>query len=154
VEAVKRAEELKPDIILMDVGLPKLNGIEAARQISKTTPSSRILFLSAFDSHDVVEGALRTGASGYAVKLDAANELVGAVEAVLEGKQFISSRLKEPFHPRPRAHMFRTSTRAKGFSRRTRSCRKKRSSFAATRFCSTLMMGPSLRALLTLLALR
>jgi len=60
VEAVKRAEELKPDIILMDVGLPKLNGIEAARQISKTAPSSRILFLSAFDSHDVVEGALRS----------------------------------------------------------------------------------------------
>jgi len=99
VEAVKRAEELKPDIILMDVGLPKLNGIEAARQISKTTPSSRILFLSAFDSHDVVEGALRTGASGYAVKLDAANELVGAVEAVLEGKQFISSRLRGAISP-------------------------------------------------------
>ena len=94
VEAVKRAEELKPDIILMDVGLPKLNGIEAAEQISKTTPSSRILFLSAFDSPDVVEGALKTGASGYVVKLDAANELLGAVEAVLQGKRFISSRLK------------------------------------------------------------
>ena len=94
VEAVTKAEELKPDIILMDIGLPRLNGIEAARQISKTAPNSKILFVSAFDSQDVVEEALRTGASGYVVKLDAANELLEAVEAVLQSKQFVGSRLR------------------------------------------------------------
>lgn len=93
IEAVNRAKELKPDIILLDIGLPHINGIEAARQISKIAPGSKILFLSAFDSQDVVEEALGTGASGYVAKLDAA-ELVRAVEAVLQGERFVSSRLK------------------------------------------------------------
>jgi len=93
-EAIKKAEEFKPDLILMDIGLPKLNGIDAARQISKIAPESKILFVSAFDSQEVVEEALNTGASGYVVKLDTASELVGAVEAVFHGKQFVSSRLK------------------------------------------------------------
>lgn len=94
VEAVIKARELKPEIILMDIGLPRLNGVEAARQIGKVASNSRILFLSAFDSQEVVEEALNAGASGYVAKLDAANELVGAVEAVLEGKRFVSSRVK------------------------------------------------------------
>jgi DNA-binding NarL/FixJ family response regulator len=94
VEAVKRAEELRPDLILLDIGLPKLNGIEAARQISKIAPNLKILFLSAFDSLEVVEEALNTGANGYVVKLDAASELVGAVEAVFQGKRYVSRRLK------------------------------------------------------------
>lgn len=93
-EAVIKAQEHKPDIILMDIGLPGLNGIQAARQISKVAPSSKILFLSAFDSQEVVEEALNTGASGYVAKLDAASELVVAVEAILQSKRFISSRLK------------------------------------------------------------
>lgn len=94
LEAVVKAQELKPDIILMDIGLPRLNGIQAARQISKSVSNSKILFLSAFDSPEVVEEALNTGASGYVAKLDAASELVGAVEAILQGKRFVSSRLK------------------------------------------------------------
>lgn len=94
LEAVIKAQELKPDIILMDVGLPGLNGIEAARQISKVAADSKILFLSAFDSLEVVEEALNTGASGYVSKLDAANELTMAVQAVLQGKRFVSCRLK------------------------------------------------------------
>jgi DNA-binding NarL/FixJ family response regulator len=93
-EAIKQAAEFRPDVILLDIGLPKLNGIDAARQISKIAPDSKILFLSAFDSQDVVEEALNTGASGYVVKLDAASELVAAMEAVLQGKQFVSNRLK------------------------------------------------------------
>lgn len=94
IEAVKKAQELKPDIILMDIGLPGLNGIEAARQIGKIASASKILFLSAFDSPEVVEEALNTGASGYVAKLDAASELVRAVEAVFQGKKFVSSRLR------------------------------------------------------------
>ena len=92
-EAVVKAQEHSPDVILMDIGLPGLNGIEAARQISKMGSNSKILFLSAFDSPEVVEEALNTGASGYVAKLDAANELIAAVEAVFQGKQFVSSRL-------------------------------------------------------------
>lgn len=95
VEAVRKAGELRPDLILLDIGLPKLNGIEAARQIRQTTSDSRILFLSGLDSPDVVEAAVHSGGDGYVVKFDAARELVEAVEAVFHGKRFISSGLKE-----------------------------------------------------------
>ena len=101
VAAVTKAEELKPDIILLDLSLPGINGIEAARQISKVAANSKILFLSAFDAQEVVEEALNTGASGYVAKLDASNELVGAVETIFQGKQFISSRLKGGFATQP-----------------------------------------------------
>jgi DNA-binding NarL/FixJ family response regulator len=94
LEAIQRAKELNPDLILLDIGLPKLNGIEAARQIRKLAPNSKILFLSANDSLDIAVEALNTGASGYVVKRDAESELISAVEAVIQGKRFISSRLK------------------------------------------------------------
>lgn len=95
VEAVRKAGELRPDLIVLDIGLPKLDGIGAARQIRQTASDLRILFLSGFDSLDVVEAAVNTGADGYVVKLDAAHELVEAVEAVSHGERFISRRLKE-----------------------------------------------------------
>ncbi|HKW63268.1 MAG TPA: response regulator [Candidatus Acidoferrum sp.] len=94
LEAVQKAEELKPDVILLDIGLPKLNGIEAARQIRKLVPSSKILFLSAIVSPDIAREALNTGTSGYVVKSDAGSELVSAVEAVFQGKRFVSSKLR------------------------------------------------------------
>ncbi len=94
LKAVQSAEELKPDVILLDIGLPKLNGIEAARQIRWVAPGSKILFVSTYDDLDVVEGALDTGASGYVVKSDAGKELARAVEAVFRGKRFVSSSLK------------------------------------------------------------
>jgi DNA-binding NarL/FixJ family response regulator len=94
LEAVKKAQELKPDLILLDIGLPKINGIEAARQIRKIVPNSKILFLSEHDSPDIAEEALRTGAGGYVVKSTAGSELSKAVEAVMHGKRFVSSRLK------------------------------------------------------------
>jgi DNA-binding NarL/FixJ family response regulator len=93
-EAVQKAEDLKPDLILLDIGLPKLNGIEAARQIRQRSPSSKIVFLSQNSDLDIVRAAFDTGASGYVRKIDAGRELLPAVDAVLGSKQFVSSSLK------------------------------------------------------------
>jgi DNA-binding NarL/FixJ family response regulator len=93
-EAIQKAEELKPDLILLDIGLPKLNGIEAARRIRELSPSSKIIFLSQNNDHDIVRAALSTGALGYVWKTDAQSELLTAMSAVLRGKQYISSSLK------------------------------------------------------------
>ena len=89
-EAVHKAEKLQPDLIVLDIGLPSLNGIEAARQIRKLSPNSKILFLSQESSADMVEEALRLGALGYVVKAHAGTELLAAVEAVSQGRQFVS----------------------------------------------------------------
>jgi DNA-binding NarL/FixJ family response regulator len=93
-EAVQKAEELKPDLIVLDIGLPNLNGIEAARRIRELSPDSKIIFLSLYSSPDLVQAALSTGALGYVHKADAQSELLPAVDAVLRGKQFVSSSLK------------------------------------------------------------
>jgi DNA-binding NarL/FixJ family response regulator len=93
LEAVQKAEELLPDLILLDIGLPTLNGIEAARRIRKLVPGSKIIFLSQESSDDVVQAAFSLGARGYVVKAHAATELSAAVEAVLAGKQFVSRGL-------------------------------------------------------------
>jgi CheY-like chemotaxis protein len=92
LEAVQKAEELQPDLILLDIGLPSLNGIEVARQIRKLSPKSKILFASQESSADVVQGALGTGAQGYVLKSDAGRELLEGVNAVLRGEQFVSGR--------------------------------------------------------------
>jgi Response regulator containing a CheY-like receiver domain and an HTH DNA-binding domain len=92
LEAVRKAAELQPDLILLDIGLPKLNGIEAARQIRKNTPQSKILFISQNRDWDIVEEALRTGAGGYVVKSDSRTQLIPAIQAVLEGREFIGPR--------------------------------------------------------------
>jgi DNA-binding NarL/FixJ family response regulator len=94
LEAVQKAEELRPDLILLDISLPKLSGIEAARQIRKVAPNSKILFLSMYASWEIAEEALDTGASGYVIKANAGKELAKAVVAVFEGKRYISSRLQ------------------------------------------------------------
>jgi DNA-binding NarL/FixJ family response regulator len=94
LEAVQKAKELTPDLVLLDIGLPKLNGIEAARQIRKVAPNSKILFVSTYASWEIAEGALDTGASGYVIKADAGKELAKAVAAVFQGKRYISSSLK------------------------------------------------------------
>ena len=92
LEAVRKAEELHPDLILLDIGLPSLNGIEAARRIHKLSPESKILFVSQESSADVVREALGTGASGYIVKTDAGRELLEGVRAVLRGELFVGAR--------------------------------------------------------------
>lgn len=93
LDAVRKARELKPDLIVLDIGLPKLNGIEAARQIRKLVPKSKILFLTENPARDIAAEALRAGARGYVVKSDAGTELLSAVETVLRGEYFISARL-------------------------------------------------------------
>jgi DNA-binding NarL/FixJ family response regulator len=92
LEAVQKAEELQPDLIVLDLGLPKLNGLEAARQIRKLSPNSKILFLSQESSADVVQEALGLGAFAYVVKSDAGSELLTAVCAVLRGEKFVGRR--------------------------------------------------------------
>ena len=92
LKAVRKAEELQPDLILLDIGLPTLNGIEAARRIRKLSPESKILFVSQESSANVVQEALSLGA-GYVLKAQAGSELLAAVDAVLQGKQFVSSGL-------------------------------------------------------------
>ena len=92
LEAVQKAEELQPDFIVLDIGLPKLNGLEAARQIRQLSPNSKILFLSQESSADVVQEALGLGAFAYVVKSDAGSELLTSVNAVLRGEKFVSGR--------------------------------------------------------------
>jgi DNA-binding NarL/FixJ family response regulator len=92
LEAVHKAEELQPDLILLDLGLPKLNGMEAARQIAKVSPGSKILVVSQESSADMVQEAFRIGVWGYIVKTDAAQELLTAVKAILRGAKFAGSR--------------------------------------------------------------
>ena len=87
LEAVQKAVELKPDLILMDIGLPSLNGIEAARQIRELIPESKIIFLSQESSPEVVQETMDLGAAGYVVKVRAAIELRATVEAVAFGKK-------------------------------------------------------------------
>ena len=90
-DAVQKAKELKPDLILLDIGLPTLNGIEAARQIRELSPESKIIFVTQESSRDVVREALELGAQGYVFKTHAAKDLLAAVQAVVLGKQFVSA---------------------------------------------------------------
>jgi DNA-binding NarL/FixJ family response regulator len=89
--AIQKAQELQPDLILLDLSLPKVNGLEAARRIRECAPNSKILFTSEVQSWEIVREALRRG-SGYVVKADAASELLTAVNAALQGEKFIGSR--------------------------------------------------------------
>ena len=93
LEAVQRAKDLQPDLILMDIGLPGLNGIEVAERIRELASKPKILFLTQNDSLDVVQAALSTGAQGYVVKARAGRELLAAIEAVMRGEQFVSGGL-------------------------------------------------------------
>jgi DNA-binding NarL/FixJ family response regulator len=91
LEAVQKAEELQPDLILLDISLPKLNGIEAARQIRSLAPTSKILFSTVNSSQSAVQAAFSAGGCGYLVKSDAAADLLPGIKAVALGKQFVSS---------------------------------------------------------------
>jgi len=90
LEGVQKAELLEPDLVLLDIGLPTLNGIEAARQIRQLCPELKIIFVSQESDADIVREALSFGVLGYVVKTRAASDLLAAVDSVLEGRQFVS----------------------------------------------------------------
>jgi DNA-binding NarL/FixJ family response regulator len=92
LEAVEKSLELQPDVILLDIGLPELNGIEAARQIRKLAPSSRILFLTENSQPGTVREALRAGGYGYVLKSDAGRELTMALEVVIANGRFVGRK--------------------------------------------------------------
>jgi DNA-binding NarL/FixJ family response regulator len=94
LEAVEKAEALQPDLVLLDIGLPNLSGIEAARRIRLLSPESKLIFLSQVSSAEVIQEALGLGAAGYVVKAHAGSELLAVVEAVLQGKQFVGSGMQ------------------------------------------------------------
>jgi DNA-binding NarL/FixJ family response regulator len=91
LEAVQKAIELKPDLILVDIGLPTMNGIEVARQVSKLVPESKIVFVTQETSAEVVEEALNTGAWGYVVKARAASQLLPVVDSVMSGRVLVGN---------------------------------------------------------------
>ena len=93
LEAVQKARELQPDLILLDIGLPTMSGIEAARQIRTIAPKAKILFVSENYSMDIARSTLSAGGSGYVIKSDAGGELLPAIDAVFLGRRFVSARL-------------------------------------------------------------
>jgi DNA-binding NarL/FixJ family response regulator len=94
-EAVEKASQLKPDVAVLDIGMPLLNGVEATRQIRKLSPQTEILILTMHDSELLVQEVLGAGAHGYILKDDADRNLVAAVDALQRHKPYLSSRVSE-----------------------------------------------------------
>jgi len=92
-EAVAKAQQLKPNVVILDLGMPNLNGLEATRQILKGDPQARVLFLTLHDSDQLVQEVLNAGARGFLLKSDAAHDLVTAVQALLSGKTYFTSKV-------------------------------------------------------------
>ena len=92
-DAVEKTLRLKPDVVILDLGMPNLNGLEAARQILKANPQARILILTLHDSDQVVREVLNAGARGFLLKSDAARDLVAAVDALRHDKTYFTSRV-------------------------------------------------------------
>jgi DNA-binding NarL/FixJ family response regulator len=94
-EAVEKAVQLKADVIILDIGMPNLNGLEATRQILRTLPQARVLILTMHESEQVVREVLEAGARGFLLKSDAGRDLVAAVEALQRHKTFFTSKVAE-----------------------------------------------------------
>ena len=94
-EAVKKVAELKPDVVVMDISMPELNGLEAVRQIVKQVPRTEVLVLTMHDSEDLVRGVLDAGARGYLLKSDASRQLISAIEALRLHKPYLTPRVNE-----------------------------------------------------------
>lgn len=94
LEAVQKSQNLQPDLILLDIGLPKLNGLEAAGRIEKVAPAAKVVFLSQNSDGDLVHAAMSNGARGYVLKADAGRELLPAIAAVVRGERFISPAVR------------------------------------------------------------
>jgi two-component system response regulator NreC len=91
LEALQKVEELQPDLVILDISLPELSGIEAARRIRKSSPNCKILFLTGHAYPEMVRGALEAGGCAYVHKEDALTELLAGLEAALAGRQYLSS---------------------------------------------------------------
>ncbi len=96
LEAIQKVDQLRPDVILMDVNLPGIDGIEATRQICNSYPGSKIVFVSMLDDSAIVQAAFEVGGSGYILKHDFAQDLFPGIRAVLDGRQFVSRSLPRP----------------------------------------------------------
>lgn len=90
-EAVKKAERLRPDIVILDIGMPELNGLDVSRQILKALPRTEVLVVTMHESEQLVRQAMESGARGYVVKTEAARHLVNAIETLAQGKPFFTS---------------------------------------------------------------
>jgi len=92
---VEKVPELKPDLVILDIGMPHLNGIEAARQIRKSVPEVKLIFLTSYEEDEYVSQALAAGASGYLLKRSASAELFEAISQVLAGRTYVTPTLSE-----------------------------------------------------------
>jgi DNA-binding NarL/FixJ family response regulator len=102
-EAVRRAEELKPDVVVMDVAMPDLNGVDAARLVRDRSPGTQVIMLSMHSSTEHLHRAFAAGALGYVLKESAATEVIAAVQAVYAGKRYLSPALRDLAGQVPRA---------------------------------------------------
>jgi DNA-binding NarL/FixJ family response regulator len=94
-DSVRKAAELKPDVVALDIGMPNLNGLDAAREILRANPKAKILFLTIYDTEQAVKTAVELGAKGLILKSDAARELVIAVEALQKNATYFRSRMSQ-----------------------------------------------------------
>jgi len=94
---VRKAKQLNPDLVLLDISMPVMNGFDAARQIRKSVPDAKLLFLTTYSTADYVHEAFKSGADGYLVKGAALSELAAAIAAVLEGHQYRSIQIGKQF---------------------------------------------------------
>ena len=93
--ALALAKDLKPDVLVLDISMPRVSGIEAARKLRQQDPTAKIVFLTMHQDPDIVQAAFKTGALGYVLKMAARSELLLALEEVLAGRSFVSSRLRQ-----------------------------------------------------------
>src|SRR5258707_3133136 len=94
-EAVEKAKQVKPDVVILDVGMPNLNGLAAARQLIQQNPQQKVIVLTITDSDQVIREALDAGARGFVLKSDAARDLVSAVEALQRKRMFFTPRVND-----------------------------------------------------------
>jgi DNA-binding NarL/FixJ family response regulator len=95
IEAVEKANRLKPDVIVLDVSMPRMDGLEACRRIRKTLPDSEVLIVTQHDSPQMMREALGAGARGFVVKSNVARDLPAAVEAASQHKPFVSEKKRK-----------------------------------------------------------
>ncbi|HET6179944.1 MAG TPA: response regulator transcription factor [Candidatus Sulfotelmatobacter sp.] len=96
IDAVKKTQELHPDLVLLDLSLPRLNGVEVANRIRQTSPGTKIVFITAYQDSDAMQTVLRNQAEGYVLKWEINRELLPALETVLWGGKFVSAQLTDP----------------------------------------------------------